>query len=453
MQSNQIFDVVIIGSGPSGIFASLKLVDSDLKIGILDSGPGYYKKGGKNNKKLNGFGGAAMRYDFNLDYYDGTRKGSVLAGGVFKNSSAANLLIKDVYAQFIRFGLNKNKKKVKTDIKANKNSLKIIERKILPVGNKEANKILKNIYDYLLSKNISFFEFTEVVQIRNKGLFELQTVTSDKKQKIIKARIVIVATGKKSVFQFRNIFQELNLKTEPCHSIDIGVRIETNKKFTQQITKDFLNPKIICNDMNGISRTFCWCPGGGVISYDFEGLTIIDGQHNHDKQTKQTNFGILVTTKLPARVDGTMFGWSYIKMFNDFTGYKVGVQILKDFKVGIASSITNIKNNNIHPSLSKYSLIDLGPLFIFNAKQRIINLIAKINKVYPGAVPDNSLVYGPVLERIIPEVIVNHNMESSVHGLYVVGDISGKGVGVVTGAAMGIKAAEHILEVNKKQYD
>jgi uncharacterized FAD-dependent dehydrogenase len=37
-------------------------------------------------------------------------------------------------------------------------------------------------------------------------------------------------------------------------------------------------------------------------------------------------------------------------------------------------------------------------------------------------------------------------MESSVKGFYVVGDISGKAIGVVTGAAMGIKAAGHIIQ-------
>ena len=184
-----------------------------------------------------------------------------------------------------------------------------------------------------------------------------------------------------------------------------------------------------------------------MISYVFEDTRIIDGQHCHDKPTQQTNFGIVSTIKLPKNVDGTRFGVSYIKTFNEFTGHKPALQILDDFIKRRVTIEERLRNSCVNPTMSDYSLIDFNLILSFDLRRKILKFIKKINKIYPQSISKESLIYGPVLERFFPKVETDFNMESSVKGFYIVGDISGKAIGVITGAAAGLKAASHILQV------
>lgn len=446
MKLHNIFDVIVIGSGPSGIFTSIKLVEAGLNVALIDKSGNYYTRANIKDKDLTGFGGAAMRYDANLDYSNGIPEKSNLGERVFGNKEVATKCIKEVFDILQSFGLKKESRDRKTDSDDSYNSgLEIIDRGILPIGERDSTQFLKNIYDYLLSKNTAFFEFTEVIDVTKEEVFEVKALRSGKGKLMIKGKNVVLATGKLSVSHSRSIFDRLGVKYKYCDSIDIGVRIETKKKSTDQITLGCINPKIIFEDKGVISRIFCWCPGGRVIDYKFEGMRIIDGQHCHDNPTDQTNFGIVTTIKFSKGVDGTKFGISYIKMFNEFTCHKAGVQIMKDFRDGNVTLLKNIKKNEVIPTVLKYSLVDLNMLLIFNIREGILKLVNEMNKTYPEAVTDNSLIYGPVLERIFPKVDLDFNMESSIKGLYVVGDISGKAIGVVTGAAMGVKAASHIV--------
>lgn len=450
MKENKTFDVAIIGAGPSGIFTAITLADAGLKVVLIDKSGNYYSRLKQEEKDLTGFGGAAMRYDANLDYMYGLPEKSNLGERVFGSKEVASRYIESVYSRLETFGLERDSKSKEIGGGTEDASgLEIVDRGILPIGEKVSNAILKNIYDYLVSKNVTFLEFTEVTGIEKNSIFEIQTKRSGKDELKIKARKVVIATGKLSIIPSRFIFDMLGVNYQVCDAIDLGIRVETGKRQADPITLSCVNQKIIYEKDGEITRTFCWCPGGRVIDYKFEGMSIIDGQHCHDKPTSLTNFGVVATIELPRDVDGTNLGINYIKTFNEYTKHKPGLQILKDFIEGEASSKEDIKANKIKPTLQGYSLVDLNKLLLFNLKDRILTLIDKINGSYPKAISDDSLLYGPVLERIFPKVDIDFNMETSVKGFFVVGDISGKAIGVITGAAMGIKAASQIIEMNK----
>lgn len=445
MTHDKIIDVAIIGSGPSGIFTALQLVEAGLAVTIIDKGGNFYTRANREERDLIGFGGAAMRYDANLDYSDGIPEKSQLGERVFGRRDVAVRYIKAVYKKLELFGLEKDEVKKSTRLNENSRSLEIIDRGIVPIGEEASARILKGVYDFLLSKGLEFLEFSEVIGIEKcDGLFEV-TISTQGTKEILRAKSVVLATGKLSVSQSRNIFEKLGVHYQKCNAIDIGIRVETKKEATDRITLGCINPKIIVEDGGSVTRTFCWCPGGKVIAYEFEGVHIIDGQHCHDNPTDQTNFGIVTTVELPNTADGTNFGINYIKAFNEFTSQKPGIQILKDFEKGKASLIEDIKTNTVTPTTSSYSSVDLGAILIFDSKRKFLELIRKINEAYPGAIGPDSLVYGPVLERIFPKVVLTENMETSVGGFFLVGDISGKAIGIITGAAMGLKVADHII--------
>jgi hypothetical protein len=448
MKLNHFFDVAIVGAGPSGIFAAVKLADAGLKVALIDKSGNYYTRKNSKDKGLTGFGGAAMSCDASLDYCNGILKKEDISDDVFSDKVSAAKSINEVYQRLADFGLKaENIKQKINEIKSKKNGLKIINRRILPIGEKDTKLILKNTYDYLVERRVVFFEFAEVVDVVKKENFIVSALVSGNKKITIKAKNIIFATGKLSLPQSKTIFKNLGVKYDNANVLDIGVRIETKKKSTDQITAGNLNPKIFYEASNVKTRTFCWCPGGKVISYNFEGFNIIDGYHGHDNPTDQTNFGLVSSIKIPENVDCLKFGLKYIEMFNEFTGNKTGVQILKDFINKKATTLAALKNNKVTPTIKDYVPTDLNGLLVLNMRDNIINIIKKINEVYINAIPDNSLIYGPVLEKVFPKVVLSSNMESSVRGFYVVGDMSGKSIGIITGATMGTISAAHIISL------
>ena len=439
------FDTVIVGSGPSGIFTAVRLANAGLSVAIVDKGGDYESRSNSSEKGLIGFGGAAMSYDANLDYSEGIPEQSSLGERVFGNRQVAVDYIAQVYTLLEQFGLDKRSLNNQTDTRLFSQDLEIIDRGVLPIGEEVSTKILKSVYEYLMDAGVEFLEFSEVVALsKDKNFFQLK-VCQQKKTINLNAKKVVFATGKLSLLATRKMLDDFGIQYTKCSSIDVGLRIETKRIFTDSITQGCVNPKIVLEEGDASTRTFCWCPGGKVISYDFEGLNIIDGQHCHDNPTDQTNFGIVTTINLPEGVDGTCFGLKYIQTFNELTKGRTGMQIMDDFENGKVSSTSNIENNIVKPTIANYESTDLGAISIFNSRQKILKLIKKINDVYPNSISGKSLVYGPVLEKIFPQIKLSSNMESSHEGVFFVGDISGKAIGVITGSAMGLRAADYII--------
>jgi uncharacterized FAD-dependent dehydrogenase len=439
------FDTVIVGSGPSGIFTAIRLASAGLSVAIVDKGGNYESRAISSEKGLIGFGGAAMSYDANLDYSEGIPEQSSLGERVFGSRQVAVDYIAQVYTILEQYGLDKKNTQKSANSRPFSPDLEVIDRGVLPIGEKVSTKILKSVYKHLMHVGVEFLEFSEATALsKDKDFFQLK-VCQQEREINLNAKNVVFATGKLSLFATRKILDDFGISYTKCSSIDIGIRVETKRISTDSITEGCVNPKIILEEDGASTRTFCWCPGGKVISYDFEGLNIIDGQHCHDNPTDQTNFGIVTTINLPEGVDGTNLGLKYIQAFNELTKGRTGIQIMDDFENGRVSSISNIENNIVKPTITSYESTDLGAISIFNSKQKILNLIKKINDIYPNSIDSKSFVYGPVLEKIFPRIKLSSNMESSHEGVFFVGDISGKAIGVITGSAMGLRAADYII--------
>ena len=446
IKNMESFNVIIVGAGPSGIFAALKLIENNplIKIAVIERGGNYYSRKNEETKSLIGFGGAAMRYDANLDYANGIPISSNLGERVFGSKESALTIISEVYKKLSLFGLN-NETNSKDKAETETNPINFVDRGILPIGEKKSSEILKKIYEYLINNGVIFFEYTEVTNVGKSTTFEIQAVNLKQDTPLFfKSDFVIWSTGKLSVESTINIFNNLGIDYLNCNTLDVGIRIETNKDSTEEITRECVNPKIILSDKSGDTRTFCWCPQGKVIYYDFLGYKILDGQHCHDTPTNQTNFGIVTKITLPKDINGITLAIDMLRKTNLLTDNKVGLQLLKDFIAGKTSSQDSLKGNSIEPSIEHFSLVDISQIVPEQAKNKIIKLIYEINRFYPESIPENALIYAPVIERAFAQPNINFDMESSVKGFYVIGDISGKAIGIITGAAMGIKAAKHI---------
>ncbi|MDW6057257.1 hypothetical protein SAZ11_03140 [Streptomyces sp. FXJ1.4098] len=69
----------------------------------------------------------------------------------------------------------------------------------------------------------------------------------------------------------------------------------------------------------------------------------------------------------------------------------------------------------------------------------------RLNALHPGLVPGTATVAAPVVERLFPDLDLSDDLESSIPGLYFVGDSSSKIIGITYGAATGMAAARSVL--------
>ena len=71
----------------------------------------------------------------------------------------------------------------------------------------------------------------------------------------------------------------------------------------------------------------------------------------------------------------------------------------------------------------------------------ILNFIEAIDKVAPGFANDDNLLYGPEIKFYSNEVVLNNRLETSIKGLYSIGDGGGLTTGLMMASASGVLLA------------
>ena len=74
----------------------------------------------------------------------------------------------------------------------------------------------------------------------------------------------------------------------------------------------------------------------------------------------------------------------------------------------------------------------------------IIEMIYALDKIAPGTANDDTLLYGVEVKFYNMEVEINHDLETSREGLFVIGDCSGVTHSLSHASASGVYVARHI---------
>lgn len=441
---NYVSNTVIIGGGPSGIFAALELSKNNINTILMER-----------ESKL---GGMAFQFDVNLDYSKGLPLRSPLGKQIFGNRTIANKLIAYVHGILKNLGLPISESLQNTKYKnpiclQNIKNIQYIDPGIIPVHKKNIDYILNNLEKELrINKNLKILLNCNA-EIVHRGKYKRWQVIGKNQNNLIRieADNVIIATGRRSVKWVIKILENLRIPYLNNPEVDIGIRIEGLSKYFKCLTEKSLNPKIIIKYKNTLTRTFCWCVGGKVISYEFCGAKILDGQHSYLNPTLNTNFGIVTTISLPTGSSNTVFGINFAKFLNSVGAGEVIIQLLRDFIKNKQTISREINSNIVQPTLNNVKIANIRAFLPPLMADRIIQTINVIDKICNNNITKNCLVYAPVVERVFPFVPLNYQMETPKQGLFLIGDCSGKTTGIISGAAMGIAAVRYITKLCEKK--
>lgn len=464
-----MYDVVIVGAGPAGLFTAYELLENDknLKIAILDRGQkadkrmcpmNKFKTECKNCKPcgiLSGYGGAGTFSDGKLNFVPKLGKSDLFK---YMGRQEAFDIIDDTEKIFNKFGMDSKvyptnmdeANKIKEKVAKTGASLLIIKQKHL--GSDHLPKYIDDITKYLEKKGVKTFEQADVEDIIEEKDNYIVTYKTPKELKEVKGKYVVVAPGRTGAKWIQELADKYKIPYV-SQSIEIGVRVETRKEILDDITNVIYDPTIfIKTDTYGDEiRTFCTNPGGFVTKENYEGYICVNGHSLKDIKSNNSNFAFISKVHLTHPVTNTrLYGESIARIANVLGDGKPIIQSLKDLKNGRRSEWHRIEKGFIEPTLKDCVAGDLALVLPHRIITNIIEGLERLDKIIPGVNNDETLLYGPEIKFFSNEITTDNNMKIEGQNIYFIGDGSGKAGNIVTAAATGLIAARDIIKRNKE---
>lgn len=453
------YDVIIVGAGASGVFASyeFKKMNSDLRVLVIDKGNEIYKrqcpiKTGKVDNCIscnpcnimNGYGGAGTLSDgkYNIT----TNFGGQMHDFLGKEDSIE--LMEYVDKVLCEFDGEKSKlyetKSSNLKTLALKHDLHLLDAKVRHFGTDRNIKILEKVYEWTRDKVEMLFN-TTIVDVEKKDKFIL---TSDKGETYSCEKLVLASgrSGSKWISKICKKF-DINLFS---NQVDIGVRVELPAEVFKHITDAVYESKIVYQTKmyNDLVRTFCMNPYGQVVAENTNGIITVNGHSYADPklQSENTNFALLVSNKFTEPFkDSNEYGESIAKLSN-MLGGGVLLQRFGDLVKGRRSDERRMQKCFTEPTL-KATPGDLSLVIPKRQLDSIIEMIYALDKIAPGTANDDTLLYGVEVKFYNSRVETDNNFETSVEGLFVVGDGGGTTHSLSQASACGVYVARYLNNI------
>lgn len=456
-----MYDVIIIGAGPGGIFAAYELVNKDknLKIAIIEKGKALDKRAcpidGKKIKScikcdtcsiMSGFGGAGAfsdgKYNITNDF----------GGTLYEHIGSDTAIELMHYVDYINVLYGGQDTKLYSTAKSSfkklcmQNKLKLLDASVRHLGTDINYVVLNNLYNEL-NKHVDIYFNTEVLDIKIDKNIYLITTKSD----TYKAKNCIVSAGRSGSKWIQEICQKLNIETN-SNRVDIGVRVELPAPIFSNLTDELYESKIVyrTEKYEDNVRTFCMNPNGIVVNENTNGIITVNGHSYEDDKlkTNNTNFALLVskTFSEPFK-DSNSYGESIARLSN-MLGGGVIVQRFGDLIRGRRTNEKRLSKSTVTPTLSA-TPGDLSLVLPKRILDDIIEMIYALDKVAPGTANDDTLLYGVEVKFYNMEVAVDEKLETIHKGLYIIGDGSGVTHSLSHASASGIYVAREIVKKYK----
>ena len=457
MGGNIMYDVVIVGAGPGGIFTAYELLEKrpDLSIAVFEMGNELTKRHCpidgdkvkscihcKNCSIMSGFGGAGAfsdgKYNITNDF------GGTLYEYIGKKSALE--LMEYVDKINLAFGGEGTKlystagSSLKT--RCMQNGLHLLDASVRHLGTDINYIVLEHLYDHLKEKiDFHFNCFIDKVEKLDNGyrIYHEDSYYDGKE--------CVISAGRSGSKWMENVCQDLGINTN-SNRVDIGVRVELPAGIFAHLTDELYESKIVyrTSKYEDLVRTFCMNPKGEVVNENTNGIVTVNGHSYEDpaKQTNNTNFALLVAKHFSEPFkDSNGYGESIARLSN-MLGGGVIVQRFGDLIRGRRSTEERISESFTVPTLNA-AAGDLSLVLPKRLLDGIIEMIYALDKIAPGTASDDTLLYGVEVKFYNMEVELDHNLMTRHEGLYIIGDGSGITHSLSHASASGVYVARQII--------
>lgn len=442
------YQVVIVGAGPSAIFAALTLLKSNVeKVAIFEKGKDIHeRKRVRGMELLCGWGGAGA-------YSDGKLTLSTKVGGFLSDlipQSELVTLLKKADEAYLSFGAPREihgQSSDKTDAlyqEAKLAGLEFIPMGIRHVGTENCAPLLKRVKELVDEKVDIFFEtpVKEILVERRKAKGILLENGTD-----VNADYVICGPGRVGAGWIKNEVQRLGIPSIPS-PVDIGVRVEAPASILQKLTDLTYEAKFIyySKTFDEKVRTFCMNPFGEVVTETIEEIVTVNGHSYAEKKTENTNFAILVSSTFTEPFNDPIGYGKYIARLANLLGNGVIVQRLGDFLDGRRSTPDRIARCITQPTLPSATPGDLSFVLPYRHLKSIVEMLEALDRITPGIYSRHTLLYGVEVKFYTNRLKLSPTLETDIQNLFLIGDGAGITRGLIQASISGMIAAHEILK-------
>lgn len=449
-------NVVVIGAGPAGMFASYLLGKAGMSVKLIEMGEDIEERAKKIKigsstaapHYIQGMGGSGTFSDgkINLDPEIG---GNMLE---FTTRSDAESLIRYIDNVFIKHGVDSEAKISEQAeslmIRAMKAGIKYIPIRQKHVGSDHLPEVVKGIKKEMEENGVEIRVKTKAKDIIVRDGQVRGVVIENGSTEEIEADYVIIAPGRAGSRWLMNLAERYNINYE-YGPLDIGVRVEVTNEVMEEVTSINWDPKfhIRTKEYDDFVRTFCTNPKGFVITENYGDFVSVNGHSMKDKKSNNTNFAFLTRVRLTEPVENTtLYGESIARLATTIGGGKPILQRLGDLKRGRRSTWERIEKSYVEPTNKDVTPGDISMALPARIVSNIIEGLDMLANVIPGVNQEHTLLYAPEIKFKSVRLDINRNMEcKQIKNLFTAGDGAGVSGGIVTAGVTGLIAAREIL--------
>lgn len=420
------YDVIIVGAGPGGIFSAYELtrLRPELKVAVFEAGhPLKNRKcpidgvrvksciACKSCSIMSGFGGAGAfsdgKYNITNDF----------GGTLYEYLGKAKALELMRYVDQINmaYGGEGTKLYSTAGTKFKKlcmqNDLHLLDASVRHLGTDINYVVLENLYAYLKEK-VTFYFDTPVESVAAvDGGYQVTCKAGS-----FSCSQCVISVGRSGSKWMESVCRDMDIPTK-SNRVDIGVRVELPAEIFSHLTDELYESKIVyrTEKYGDLVRTFCMNPKGAVVNENTNGIITVNG-----------------------------YGESIARLSN-MLGGGVIVQRFGDLIRGQRSTPKRIAESFVTPTLDA-TPGDLSLVLPKRILDGIIEMLYALDKVAPGTVNDDTLLYGVEVKFYNMEVAVDEHLQTRYPGLYVIGDGSGITHSLSHASASGVAVARRIAE-------
>lgn len=422
--------VYVVGAGPAGLFAALKLATYGYKPIVIDRGQTLLERINTindlwENNKLN--------EESNVCFGEG-------GAGTFSDGKL-NTLVKDKYFRM--------KEVFKTFVECGAPEEIMYDSKP-HIG----TDILRNVIVNLREKIISLggeFRFNSKLEdiIIKDSKLEAIAVNNE----VIPCNILILAIGHSAKDTFNMLYEKkLCMESKP---FAVGLRIIHPQEMINEnqypINYKFLPSASYKLTYNSKSKhgvySFCMCPGGYVVNTSTnKNRLCINGMSNYKRDSGYANSAIIVTVGPDIYGNNTLDGLKFQSKLEE-NAYKLGngfipVQKYVDYKIHKISD--NIESDAFKGNIK---CADLNKIFPDIINENLKEGIDYFDNKIKGFNGDSAILAGVESRTSSPiRILRDEFLESNIKGIYPCGEGAGYAGGITTSAMDGIKVFESIYK-------